>query len=59
MRSSRSARRTIKEADNGRAYLEEFVVGQEFPSGVMKMDGNMLDKPHMRAAETVLALRGR
>jgi citrate lyase subunit beta / citryl-CoA lyase len=29
------------------------------PSGVVKMDGKMLDKPHLRAAEKILALRGR
>jgi citrate lyase subunit beta/citryl-CoA lyase len=29
------------------------------PSGVVKMDGKMLDKPHMRAAEKILAQRGR
>src|SRR6266850_4202504 len=28
------------------------------PSGVVKMDGKMLDKPHLRAAEKILALRG-
>jgi len=28
-------------------------------SGVVKMDGKMLDKPHLRAAEKILALRGR
>jgi citrate lyase subunit beta/citryl-CoA lyase len=27
------------------------------PSGVVKMDGKMLDKPHLRAAEKILALR--
>ena len=29
------------------------------PSGVVKIDGKMLDKPHLRAAEKILALRGR
>jgi citrate lyase subunit beta / citryl-CoA lyase len=29
------------------------------PSGVAKMDGKMLDKPHLRAAEKILASRGR
>ena len=29
------------------------------PSGVVKMDGMMLDKPHLRAAEKILAQRGR
>jgi citrate lyase subunit beta/citryl-CoA lyase len=29
------------------------------PSGVVKMDGKMLDKPHLRTAEKILALRGR
>ena len=29
------------------------------PSGVVKMDGKMLDKPHLRAAEKILASRGR
>jgi citrate lyase subunit beta/citryl-CoA lyase len=29
------------------------------PSGVVKMDGKMLDKPHLRAAEKILAQRGR
>ena len=29
------------------------------PSGVVRMDGKMLDKPHLRAAEKILALRGR
>jgi citrate lyase subunit beta / citryl-CoA lyase len=28
------------------------------PSGVVKIDGKMLDKPHLRAAEKILALRG-
>ena len=27
------------------------------PSGVVRMDGKMLDKPHLRAAEKILALR--
>src|SRR5882762_4964415 len=27
------------------------------PSGVVKMDGKMIDKPHLRAAEKILALR--
>jgi citrate lyase subunit beta / citryl-CoA lyase len=29
------------------------------PSGVVKMDGMMLDKPHLRAAEKILAMRRR
>jgi citrate lyase subunit beta/citryl-CoA lyase len=29
------------------------------PSGVVKMDGKMLDKPHLRAAEKILAMRRR
>ena len=29
------------------------------PSGAVKMDGKMLDKPHLRAAEKILAQRGR
>lgn len=29
------------------------------PSGVVKMDGKMLDKPHLRAAEKILAMRER
>jgi citrate lyase subunit beta/citryl-CoA lyase len=29
------------------------------PSGVVKIDGKMLDKPHLRAAEKILAMRGR
>lgn len=29
------------------------------PSGVVKMDGKMVDKPHLRAAEKILALRRR
>src|SRR5882672_6606469 len=28
-------------------------------SGVVKIDGKMIDKPHLRAAEKILALRGR
>ncbi|MGB8397928.1 HpcH/HpaI aldolase/citrate lyase family protein [Bradyrhizobium sp.] len=28
-------------------------------SGVVKIDGKMIDKPHLRAAERILALRGR
>jgi citrate lyase subunit beta / citryl-CoA lyase len=28
-------------------------------AGVVKLDGKMLDKPHLRAAEKILALRGR
>ncbi len=29
------------------------------PSGVVKLDGKMLDKPHLRAAEKILSMRGR
>ena len=29
------------------------------PSGVVNMDGKMLDKPHLRAAKKILAQRGR
>ena len=29
------------------------------PSGVVKIDGKMIDKPHLRAAEKILASRGR
>jgi citrate lyase subunit beta / citryl-CoA lyase len=29
------------------------------PSGVVKMGGKMLDKPYLRVAEKMLALRGR
>ena len=29
------------------------------PSGVVKLDGMMLDKPHLRAAEKILAQRGK
>ncbi len=28
-------------------------------SGVVKIDGKMIDKPHLRAAEKILALRAR
>jgi citrate lyase subunit beta/citryl-CoA lyase len=40
------------------AWSERVVAAFEGnPSGVVKMDGKMIDKPHLRAAEKILALR--
>ena len=42
------------------AWSERVVAAFEGnPSGVVKMDGKMLDKPHLRAAEKILAMRRR
>ena len=42
------------------AWSERVVAAfDDNPSGVVKIDGKMLDKPHLRAAEKILALRRR
>lgn len=42
------------------AWSERVIAAfKENSSGVVKMDGKMLDKPHLRAAQKILAQRGR
>jgi hypothetical protein len=49
--------RQVIDREFGPGFPERPFAGNS--SGVVKMDGKMLDKPHLRAAEKILALRGR